>query len=104
MPPTSFEHQPAARHARKRVIVRGQVQGVGFRYHARAEANNLGITGFVQNHADGSVEAQVQGVAASVARMLDWLSTGPPGARVDSVTVTDAPLDHQTNFRVHGGD
>ncbi|MFC5928388.1 acylphosphatase [Cryobacterium melibiosiphilum] len=89
---------------RKRVIVRGQVQGVGFRYYAQAEAEKIGVSGFVQNHADGSVEAQVEGAAASVARMLDWLATGPPWAVVDSVAVTDAPLEFDTQFRVRGGD
>ncbi|TFD50209.1 acylphosphatase [Cryobacterium frigoriphilum] len=98
MQPTDHEQE----RQRKRVIVRGQVQGVGFRYYASAEADRLGVTGFVRNHPDGSVEAQVEGAAASVARMLEWLSTGPPWAVVDSLTVTDAPLGHDTQFRVLG--
>lgn len=89
---------------RKRVIVHGQVQGVGFRYYARAEAEKLGVTGFVQNHADGSVEAQVEGASASVARMLDWLATGPPWAVVDSISVADAPREFDTQFRVRDAD
>jgi acylphosphatase len=89
---------------RKHVIVRGQVQGVGFRYYTRVEAEKLGVTGSVQNHLDGTVEAQVEGAAASVARMLDWLATGPPGAVVDSFTAADAPLQFDTHFRVLGGD
>ena len=104
MKPTERQSEHQTDRQRKRVIVRGRVQGVGFRYYPRAEAEKLGLTGFVQNHADGSVEAQVEGAAASVERMLDWLSTGPPWAGVDSLTVTDAPLEFDRHFRVRGAD
>ncbi len=61
---------------RKRAIVSGIVQGVGFRYSAVAEAERLGVAGWVRNRADGSVEAEVEGEPEAVGRMLDWLRRG----------------------------
>lgn len=77
---------------RKHVVVRGQVQGVGFRYSTSAEATRLGLTGFVRNTLDGAVEAEIEGDAASVARMLEWLAAGPPWARVESVDVAEVDV------------
>lgn len=65
------------------------VQGVGFRYSARAEAERLGITGWIRNRADGAVEAEVGGDAEPVQRMLDWLAHGPRGAAVTAVDVSE---------------
>ena len=67
----------------------GRVQGVGFRYSARAEAARLGVAGQARNRDDGAVDVVVEGDAASVAAMLDWLAIGPPGARVESVEVSE---------------
>lgn len=74
---------------RKRVIVRGRVQGVGFRWTARAQADSLGVSGYVRNQPDGTVQAEVEGPEEAVQRMLDWLRHGPPYAEVDSIEVTD---------------
>ncbi|TFD33937.1 acylphosphatase [Cryobacterium cryoconiti] len=85
---------------RKQAVVRGVVQGVGFRYYAQAEARRLGLAGFVRNRADGTVEVEVEGNAASVWAMLAWLQHGPPSAHVEAVEVsTIAPLD-ETGFRI----
>jgi acylphosphatase len=73
----------------KRVIVRGRVQGVGFRFSTVREAEGHGITGWVRNRQDGTVEAVVQGPRDAVARMLEWIERGPDGARVDAIEVTD---------------
>lgn len=75
-----------------RVVVYGLVQGVGFRYSARAEAERLGITGWIRNRADGAVEAEIGGDAEQVQRMLDWLAHGPRGAAVTAVEVHEIPL------------
>ena len=75
---------------RKRAIVSGAVQGVGFRYSAVAEAERLGVSGSVRNRPDGSVEVEVEGEPENVERMLDWLRRGPPGSRVAAVTIEDA--------------
>ncbi len=80
------------------VRVTGRVQGVGFRAASIRQAHKLGITGWVRNATDlSSVEAMLQGPHDKVDRMLSWLLTGPPGARVDEVSsqvfVTDRHFD-----------
>ncbi len=69
----------------RRVVIRGVVQGVGFRYAMLAQARLLGITGWVRNRRDGSVEATIAGSAAQVADMLAWSRIGPAGAAVEDV-------------------
>ena len=71
--------------ARARVVVRGFVQGVGFRASSRARAVSLGLAGWVRNRGDGSVEAVFEGERDRVESMLDWCRRGPAGARVDDV-------------------
>lgn len=68
------------------VRVTGRVQGVGFRAACIRQAHKMGVTGWVRNAADHSVEAMLQGPHDQVDRMLSWLLTGPPGARVDEVS------------------
>lgn len=82
--------------------MRGTVQGVGFRFNARAAAQRLGVSGFARNAADGSVEVEVEGDEASVDRMVDWLSHGPRFARVTSLDVSDVPPTGEGGFRVDG--
>lgn len=71
----------------KRLSVRvyGVVQGVGFRMFAQSEARRLGLSGYVCNCADGSVEAVAEGEEAMLERFLESLRRGPFGARVDRV-------------------
>ena len=71
----------------KHLIISGRVQGVGFRYSMLAEAERLGVTGWVRNRRDGTVEAVVDGRPAAVAAMIEWANTGPRGARVTGVAV-----------------
>jgi acylphosphatase len=85
---------------RKQAVVRGMVQGVGFRYCTQAEARRLGLAGFVRNRTDGAVEAELEGDAASVWAMLAWLQHGPPSARVEAVDVTTIPPLGETGFRI----
>ncbi|RLL52705.1 acylphosphatase [Mariprofundus sp. EBB-1] len=68
------------------VHLHGRVQGVGFRYHARLKARELGLRGWVRNRADGSVECCICGDALPMQAMQDWLRRGPVGASVDAVT------------------
>lgn len=74
----------------KRLVISGRVQGVGFRFAMVAEAARLGVTGWVRNRRDGTVEAVVDGDAASVAALIQWARQGPPGARVASLAVDEA--------------
>jgi acylphosphatase len=71
--------------------VEGRVQGVGYREACVERARALGLTGYVRNRRDGSVEVLLQGPADAVARMQAWLHEGPPAARVDRVTASPAP-------------
>jgi acylphosphatase len=87
---------------RQRVIVHGRVQAVGFRYYARAEAQRLGISGWIRNRSDGSVEAEVEGDGASVDAMLSWLDEGPPGADVTTMSTADLEPTGERGFRVVG--
>lgn len=70
-----------------RIEITGHVQGVGFRYAMRAEARRRGLSGWVRNRRDGSVEALLQGDADAVRALIDWARQGPPGARVAEVRV-----------------
>jgi acylphosphatase len=67
----------------------GRVQGVFFRSSFKAFAEKRGLVGWVRNEEDGSVVAVVQGEPAMVEEAINWARRGPPGARVDSVTITD---------------
>lgn len=67
-------------------VVRGRVQGVGFRYFVRSAARALGVLGWVRNAADGSVEIRATAPAAILAQLESHLAQGPPGAHVESVT------------------
>ncbi|MDB5672081.1 MAG: acylphosphatase [Alphaproteobacteria bacterium] len=71
----------------RRVRVTGVVQGVFFRNWAIAEAEALGVTGWVRNRTDGSVELSLFGSDAAVEAMISKCRRGPPAARVDSVEV-----------------
>lgn len=71
-------------HAR----VTGRVQGVGYRYAAVRVGSELGLTGWVRNDTDGSVEVWAQGDADGVDRFVRFLRVGPMGARVDQVSTS----------------
>jgi acylphosphatase len=71
----------------RRLVIRGVVQGVGFRYAMAAQARLLDVAGWVRNRRDGTVEAMVAGAAEPVAAMLAWSHHGPAGASVDHVMV-----------------
>jgi acylphosphatase len=77
----------------KHVLIRGRVQGVGFRFALIDAAREAGIVGWVRNRYDGAVEAFLQGDASASARIVDWCRRGPPGARVTDIEVNDAPPD-----------
>jgi acylphosphatase len=67
--------------------IHGRVQGVWFRESMRAEAERLGVTGWVRNAPDGSVEAVIQGADTAVDALVDWARIGPPQARVDRIEI-----------------
>ena len=88
----------------RRFVIRGLVQGVGYRYTMCERATQLGLAGWVRNRSDGSVEAVAKGDAAGLDALQRWAAHGPRGARVDAVeatSLTDAmtPDDIGTGFR-----
>jgi len=80
----------------KRLLVTGRVQGVGFRFYTQRKARELGLTGWVRNCRDGSVEAVIQGAPEAVELMIAWARRGPPSAVVSEVRVTNATGDFDT--------
>lgn len=72
---------------RARVVFEGLVQGVFFRANAQKCARSMGLTGWVRNRPDGSVEAVFEGEEGAVDRAVEWCATGQPHARVDRKTV-----------------
>jgi acylphosphatase len=87
----------------RRFIVRGRVQGVGFRWFVEREAHILGIAGWVRNNADGSVEVLAQGTRDQLSGLHWRLREGPRAARVDAVEAAPArPTANITSFRIEG--
>ncbi len=87
----------------RRFLVRGRVQGVGFRWFVEREAHMLGIAGWVRNNHDGSVEILAQGTRDQLSGLHSRLREGPRAARVDSVEVADAsPVSGMNSFRIEG--
>lgn len=74
---------------RKHIWVSGVVQGVGYRFGARHEAERLGVTGWVRNLPDGRVEAICEGDAGDVEAFVRWCRAGPPGAVVREAVAKD---------------
>ena len=96
---TSTEKAAEAR----RFIVRGRVQGVGFRWFVEREAHILRIAGWVRNNADGSVEVLAQGTRDQLSGLRARLREGPRAARVDNVEESEArPSSAMSSFRIEG--
>lgn len=72
---------------RRRVVVHGYVQGVGFRYSVRERARQRGLAGWVSNRHDGSVEAVFEGGDDAVETLVAFMRNGPRGADVDRADV-----------------
>lgn len=93
-------HEPAAilqvRTIRLRIT--GRVQGVGYRDALRREAERLGVTGWVRNLTDGSVEAVVQGSADAVRALQRWAHAGPDLARVERVEAGPPAPEHDRSY------
>ena len=75
----------------KHLLISGRVQGVGFRYSMGEEAERLGVTGWVRNRRDGTVEAAVDGTPEAVDALIAWARRGPPSAHVTEVRISEIP-------------
>ena len=87
---------PVALH----VPVTGLVQGVFFRAWARDEAQALGVSGWIRNCSDGSVEALVEGDSEAIEELIDLLREGPPGAQVEDVEIEETDREGLSSFEV----
>jgi len=86
-----------------RYIVRGRVQGVGFRWFVDHEARQLGLAGWVRNNLDGAVEVLAMGSEQQLAALRKRLEKGPRAARVDEVEEIPAePVPGLNTFRIEG--
>jgi acylphosphatase len=85
---------------RARVRVSGLVQGVYFRAETSDRARSLGVSGWVRNASDGTLEALFEGEEDGVERMIAWCRRGPAGARVDAVSVEWEEPAGERGFRV----
>lgn len=83
--------EPSEVHEVWGVRVRGRVQGVGYREACVAQARRLGVTGWVRNRGDGSVEVEMHGTVAQLNAMAHWLADGPPLAQVRNVALQPKP-------------
>ena len=89
-------------HAR-RYVVRGRVQGVGFRFFVEREAHMLGVAGWVRNKPDGTVEVLAMGTREQLMGLRGRLRDGPRAARVDAVDESEArPIPGLAAFRIEG--
>lgn len=79
--------------------VQGKVQGVGFRQATVNEADSLGVSGWVRNLPDGSVEVMADGLCESVESLIEWTRKGPPSAQVTNVTVTSKSESDEGNTK-----
>ena len=84
----------------KRYIVHGKVQGVFYRGSAKRRAKELGVTGWVKNLADGTVEVFACAEPQRLQRFYAWLQQGPPASQVAHVSCEDAPYHEYDRFEV----
>lgn len=92
----------AAPLKRYRIRIYGRVQGVYYRATATEKARQLGITGWIRNLPDGSVEAEAQGTPQALKVFVEWCRKGPPLACVTQVEIEELPpaTEEETNFVV----
>lgn len=83
-----------------RLIIKGLVQGVGFRISMRKIALANQVYGWVRNRQDGSVEAWVEGDPQNLDRVIEWTKRGPMGARVSHVEIIEVPVQGFHEFKI----
>jgi acylphosphatase len=85
---------------RRRLVVEGRVQGVGYRVSCARRARGAGLAGWVRNLADGNVEVVLQGPPDAVSEIERWCRRGPEMAAVTSVAATEEPPTGETTFEI----
>ncbi len=94
------DSDPASSTTAVRLVVRGDVQGVGYRDAAGTRAEELGVVGWVRNEADGTVALHVEGPPDAVDRMVAWTRRGPSSASVEGVDEREAEPHGPSAFDV----
>ena len=84
----------------KNILVKGRVQGVGFRFHTMEKAKALGVKGYVQNLHDGSVYIEAEGAENDVNELVNWCKNGPAWANVDKISVGDDKISGFSSFNI----
>jgi acylphosphatase len=87
-------------HIAKHLSITGRVQGVFFRVWAQGQARELGVSGWIRNRPDGSVEAHLESEESAVTRMIERMRRGPANATVEDVAIEDAELEGVGRFEV----
>lgn len=87
-------------NAGKNIIVKGRVQGVGYRFSAKHTAEKMNITGTVKNLPDGNVEIYAFGEETNISNFINWCHEGPVRANVTQLTVIDLPFQNFTKFSI----
>lgn len=85
---------------RLNITIYGLVQGVSFRYHAREQANNLSITGFVKNLPNARVYIECQGDDENLERFVEWCQQGPDMAKVKKLDIVEAEPKDFLDFQI----
>ena len=98
--PQSAVRNPQSTKAARRYIVRGRVQGVGFRWYVERVAASLGLAGYVKNQYNGDVEVYAIGAPEALDAMRRSLERGPRGARVTEVRESPAAFEDCRSFRI----
>jgi acylphosphatase len=84
----------------RRYIVRGRVQGVGYRYFAKNAAERLGLKGYARNLDDGTVEVIAVGPESAIEDLLGALQRGPRLSEVRGIEHEPAPIEHHSSFEI----
>ena len=82
------------------ILVSGRVQGVFYRASTKAKADELGITGFVQNRPDGKVYIEAEGTDDQLDHFKTWCSKGPPRAQVEEVEIKEGEVQNFSSFGI----
>ncbi|SHI35884.1 acylphosphatase [Clostridium cavendishii DSM 21758] len=84
---------------RKKLIIFGKVQGIGFRFFAQIKATHLSLTGYAKNPENGNVEINIQGESKNIDNFISILRKGNGFSRIDNITETELPIEQcETNF------
>lgn len=96
--PADLEREPILQLRTIHLRIFGRVQGVGYRDAMHREADRLGVTGWVRNCSDGTVEALVQGTTDALQAIVAWARRGPVAARVERVDTDPPTAGHQRGY------